>query len=61
MKLKEIAERLVVSKKTVYEWLRSGLIKGTLTKRPKGVGGHDIKRSPQTPWSSAEGLGRENI
>lgn len=21
----------------------------------------DIKRSPQTPWSSAEGLGRENI
>jgi len=41
MKLKEIAERLVVSKKTVYEWLRSGLIKGTLTKRPKVVGGHD--------------------
>lgn len=41
MKLKEIAERLVVSKKTVYEWLRSGLIKGALTKRPKGVGGHD--------------------
>lgn len=41
MKIKELADKLRISPNAIKRWIKKGELKATMTKRPKGVGGHD--------------------